>query len=57
MNRAGVRTVVAGGRLSAGPMQVAAGIRGDMAYNANALDNATASWRIRRKAHSTKEHL
>ncbi|KAF2204609.1 hypothetical protein GQ43DRAFT_437763 [Delitschia confertaspora ATCC 74209] len=38
MTRAGVRTVVAGGRPSAGPMQAAAGNRGALAYSADDLD-------------------
>jgi hypothetical protein len=40
MTRVGVRTVVAGGRPSAGPQQAAAGTRGAVAYRADTLDNA-----------------
>ncbi|KAF2801731.1 uncharacterized protein BDZ99DRAFT_402885 [Mytilinidion resinicola] len=38
MTQAGVRTVVAGGRPSAGPMQAASGNRGARAYSADAID-------------------
>ena len=38
MTRAGVRTVVAGGRPTTGPMQAAAGSRGALAYSADALE-------------------
>jgi len=38
MTRAGVRTVVAGGRPTAGPMQAASGTRGAASYDADSLD-------------------
>ena len=38
MTRAGVRTVVAGGRPTTGPMQAASGTRGAAPYDANRLD-------------------
>ncbi|KAF1837498.1 hypothetical protein BDW02DRAFT_565981 [Decorospora gaudefroyi] len=40
MTRAGVRTVVAGGRPNSGPMQAAAGTRGAVTYTADTLDDA-----------------
>jgi hypothetical protein len=39
MTRAGVRTVVAGGRPTTGPMQAAAGTRGAILYSASNLDD------------------
>ncbi|CAA9957605.1 peptidase s41 family protein [Pyrenophora teres f. maculata] len=38
MTRAGVRTVVAGGRPTTGPMQAASGTRGASSYDADSLD-------------------